>query len=101
MSSRVVHKFTVSLDPIALMGTQVIDIPAGADLVHCAAQRNSIALWYEVPYTSEPYDGPTEQHGFQVFGAGTGPIGNHLKHIGTALFADGDLVLHVYEVIYP
>lgn len=101
MSSRVVHKFPISIDPIAVMGTQIIDIPAGADLVHCAAQGHTIALWYEVPYSEEPYEGPTVRHGFQVFGTGNGPIGDHLKHVGTALFAGGDLVLHVYEVIYP
>lgn len=32
---------------------------------------------------------------------GNGLIGDHLTYVGTALFGDGGLVLHVYEVIYP
>lgn len=90
-------KFPVSLDPIALMGTQVTQIPEGARLVHCAAQGNAIGLWYEIPDEKSTV---TEQHGFQVFGTGH-PINNHLTYVGTALFDDGNLVLHVYEVVYP
>lgn len=95
MSGRTVWKFPVSIDPaLAAAFTQVVPIPAGARFLHAAAQGYAIALWYEVP---DP-EAATEDHRFQVFGTGTGPIGDHLTYVGTGVFADGSLVLHVYEV---
>lgn len=100
VSQRTVWKYTVAVDPLSAMGTQVVQIPEGARFLHCEAQHSrEIGLWYEVPDpATKP---PTEQHGFQIFGTGNGLIGDHLKYVGTALFGDGGLVLHVYEVIYP
>lgn len=93
MSGRAVWKFPVSIDPLAVQFTQSIAIPAGARFLHAAAQGYAVALWYEV----DP-DAETEDHGFQVYGTGTGPIGDHLTYVGTGVFAEGSLVLHVYEV---
>lgn len=95
MSGRVVWKFPISLDPLTVEFTQVAHIPGGAKFLHCAPQGlGTIALWYEIP---DP-DAEKAQHGFQIFGTGHGPIGDHLSYVGTALFDSGRLVLHVYEV---
>lgn len=91
--SREVWKFPVSVDPVAVQFTQTHEIPVGARFLHGAAQGRSIALWYEIDLSAE-----TEQRGFQVFGTGNGPIGDHLTYVATGLFADGGLVLHAYEV---
>lgn len=96
--NRTVWKFPVIVNSLTALGTQVVQIPAGARFLHCAAQGNSIGLWYEIPDQDTEV---TEKHGFQIFGTGTGPIGDHLRYVGSALFDDGALVLHVYEVIYP
>lgn len=94
MSGRVVWKFPVSLEPLAVMFTQVVRIPKGARLIASGAQKHNIALWYEVPDTTAPM----EEHHFQIFGTGDGPIGDHLTHIATVGVDDFALVLHVYEV---
>lgn len=93
MSVRVVWKFTVSLDPLAAQFTQSIAMPIGARFLHAAAQGHALALWYEVDPKAE-----TEDRRFQLFGTGDGPIRDHLTYVGTGIFADGALVLHVYEV---
>lgn len=94
MSARTVWKFAISIDPIAVQFTQNVAIPAGARFLHAAAQGYAVALWYEVPDPAAA----TEDHRFQVFGTGHGPIGDHLTYVGTGIFAEGTLVLHVYEV---
>jgi len=99
MADRTVWKFPLHIDPLTVQFTQVKHIPEGAQFLHCAAQGNDVALWYEIP---DP-DAGTVQHGFQIFGTGTGPIGDHLTYVGTATFDDklsgvtASLVLHVYE----
>jgi hypothetical protein len=93
MTARTIWKFPIDVNVLTASFTNVVSIPRGAKFLHCAAQKNSIALWYEIP---DP-EAPTEQRGFQIFGTGTGPVGDHLSYVGTALLADGELVLHVYE----
>lgn len=92
MSKREVWKFAISGNTITAMASNHIDIPEGARFLHCAAQGNSIALWYEVDTTA-----PVSTHQFHYFGTGLGPIPEDLVYLGTALFADGSFVLHVYE----
>jgi hypothetical protein len=94
MSDRTIWKYTIPVHVLSAMSTTVQHIPERARLLHIAQQDGSIALWYEIP---DP-DAPKVQHGFQLFGTGTGPIGDHLDYVGTTLHADGQLVLHVYEV---
>lgn len=94
MSGRTVWKFPIVVNVLTASVTNVVHIPEGAKFLHCAAQgHGTIALWYEIPDT----EAPKVQHGFQIFGTGTDPIGDHLTYVGTALFAGGDLVLHLYE----
>jgi len=92
--NRTIWKYTIPVNELAASFTNVEYIPAGARFLTCAEQNGNIALWYEIP---DP-DAETEEHGFQLFGTGTGPIGDHLSYVGTTLHADGLLVLHIYEV---
>jgi hypothetical protein len=100
MAGRTIWKYLIPVNELTASFTTVQRIPAGARYLTCAVQSNSpsrlgqIALWYEIP---DP-DAEKVQHGFQIFGTGTGPIGDHLDYVGTTLHADGQLVLHVYEV---
>lgn len=94
MTGRTVWKFPIHVNPLAVMFTQVLHIPPGARFLHAAEQHGHIALWYEVPDPAAE----TEQHGFQVFGTGTGPIGDHLTWVATVPMRGASLVLHVYEV---
>jgi hypothetical protein len=94
MSGRTIWKYTIPVNALAASFTNVEYIPEGARFLSVAPQHGSIALWYEIP---DP-DAPPIEHGFQLFGTGTGPIGDHLDYVGTTLHADGQLVLHVYEV---
>jgi hypothetical protein len=88
--SRTIWKYTL---PITAL-TTVQWIPQGARFLAIAPQGDSIALWYEIP---DP-DAEKEKHGFQQFGTGASPIGDHLNYVGTTLHAGGQLVLHTYEV---
>ena len=93
MADRTVWKFPLHVDAMTVQFTQVTFIPEGARFLHCAAQHNSIGLWYEIP---DP-DATKIKHGFQIFGTGNSPIGDHLTYVGSAIFHEGALVLHVYE----
>jgi hypothetical protein len=94
MSGRTVWKYTIPVHVLSAMSTTVLHIPIGARLLHVAAQHGGIALWYEIPNP----DAPKIQRGFQIFGTGTGPIDDHLTYVGTTMHAQGELVLHVYEI---
>lgn len=71
-----------------------LDIPAGARFLTCADQHDEIATWWEIPDVTAP----TEPRRIQLFGTGTGPIGDHLTYLGTTLHTGGSLVLHLYQV---
>jgi len=93
-SGRTVWKFPLAVDPLTVQFTQVKYIPEGARFLYGARQGGAIGLWFEIP---DP-EAEKVHRGFQIFGTGNAPIGDHLTYLTTALFADGDLVLHVYEV---
>lgn len=92
-TERTVWVYRIPVNVLTASTTTVHRIPDGARLLQLAEQRGQVALWYEVP---DP-EATKVRHGFQLFGTGTGPIGDHLVYVGTALLAGGDLVLHVYE----
>jgi hypothetical protein len=94
VSGRTVWKYTIPVNVLTASFTTVQHIPTGARFLTSANQDGAIALWYEIP---DP-DAEKIQRRFQIFGTGTGPIGDHLTYVGTTLHADGALVLHVYEV---
>lgn len=73
----------------------VIDMPAGAVVLSVANQREHLAVYAEVC----PGQRTTTPHRFRIAGTGH-PIDMEpgQRFIGTVLFADGDLVFHVYEL---
>lgn len=68
-------------------------LPHDPRFLHAREQRDSLCAWFEVDDTNA-----LAQYSFQVFGTGHGPIGDHLLYLGTGIFDEGDLVLHLYQV---
>lgn len=95
MNDRTVWVYRIPVNVLTAATTTVLRIPEGARTLHCAEQKGSIAIWCEIPDQSATQ----VERRFQIFGTGTGPIGDHLTYVGTTLHANGDLVLHLYEVI--
>jgi hypothetical protein len=93
--NRVVWKYAIPVNELTASFTNALHIPERARFLHCAEQHGSIALWFEIPFP----DAPKVERGFQLFGTGTGPIRDGLTYVGTTLHADGQLVLHIYEVV--
>lgn len=91
MSRRAVWKYAIRL---GAGGVATFDIPEGARFLHCAAQADSVGLWFEV----SPSETSTQQRAFRIFTTGDASIDAHLTYVGTALFSNGAFVLHVYEV---
>jgi hypothetical protein len=93
--NRTIWKYTIPVNELTASFTNVLHIPERARFLTCAEQHGAIALWYEIPFPNDP---KVEPRRFQIFGTGAGPIGDHLNYLGTTLHADGQLVLHIYEV---
>jgi len=70
-----------------------ITMPVGAEVLHMAAQGDTICLWARVDR-----DSGLEQRRFHVIATGQ----EHEKlpefYLGTVLLLDGRLVLHVFEL---
>jgi hypothetical protein len=91
---RVVYKYV--LEARAGIEQVLFTIPQGAAFCHLQAQKDQVALWYEVD-TEQPLH--IEGVVFRGFLTGEKiPNNGVYLHIGTALFNDGDFVFHVYEV---
>lgn len=91
---KTVWKFALPVNVLSASFSSVFQIPKGAKFLHCREQGGHLGLWFEV----DP-DAVKEKRTFQLFGTGTGPIRNGLEYVGTGIFADGELVLHVYESV--
>lgn len=92
MTDLTVWKFTVPVNVLSAMATNLVRIPKGARLLHAREQGKDFAMWFEV----DP-DAPTEPHHYQLFGTGTG-CPTRGVYVGTGVYAEGSLVIHVYEV---
>jgi hypothetical protein len=90
---RAVWKFEIPITPWSTGAGQVFQVPKGALFRAVAAQGEHVAIWMEV----DP-GGETEERWFRDFGTGYALEGDNLTYLGTCLFSDGALVLHVYEV---
>lgn len=95
MTGRTIWVHRIPVNALSVSFTTVVRMPSGSRLVHLREQRGSIALWFEVPDPAAE----KQARNFQIFGTGTGPIRDGLGYVGTCIFADGELVLHVYEVV--
>jgi hypothetical protein len=86
---KVVWKISVPVNVLTASFTNSFHLPAGAKFLHCREQHDALSLWFEVD---------TEARSIQFFGTGVGPIREGLEYVGTVIFSDGNLVLHIYEV---
>lgn len=76
---------------------QAIEMPVGSTFLSAATQHGEIAMWFEVP----EYEKQREERKFIPIGTGTQidiPV-NERKFLGTALFLEGNFVLHIFEII--
>lgn len=96
-----IHKY-----PVQIQNLFTIQMPAGAEVVHVALQRDEPFMWVKID-TSQPL----KLYEFGVFGTGedmtdTGndyPHNNpvaHAPHLGTFLMSGGALVFHLFGGLY-
>jgi len=95
---------TVYRYPLKLEDEQVIEMPAGAEILHVARRENhrvmlgvagvhdAIELWARV----DP-DQPVQPRHIRVAGTGHLLGDDELVHLGTVQTAEGRLVFHIFE----
>lgn len=87
-----IHKYTLET-----FGPEVtVKMPAGAIVRHAGNQHGNLCLWAEVDTNN-----PLRDRIFRVVGTGNRlecESGRYLNYRGTAIFSNGDLVLHVFEL---
>ena len=71
----------------------IVEMPAGTEVLAFDNQRETPTLWALV----DPEGDERETRQFVLYGTGHQSNGRALRHIGTALFAEGALVLHCFE----
>lgn len=86
---RTVFKYEIPFD-----GHAMLALPLGAELLHFGNQREIPTLWAMV----DPEQPPTK-HVFRLAGTGHEIEEKIVKFIGTAQFAGGSLVFHLFEVL--
>jgi hypothetical protein len=69
-----------------------VDMPKGAEILSVHQQRNSLCFWALVFPNQE-----REKRRFVICGTGYPVFDEKLKFLGTAFFADGNIVFHVFE----
>lgn len=89
--SKVVFKYELQA------GVTLIKLPVGSKPLHVATQHDRLQMWVLIPKDVVSF---TERF-FAVFGTGHPFDRPGASHIGTVLTADGDYVLHVFEVDRP
>lgn len=72
-----------------------LTLPRTKKILHVGNQREEICVWFEVDTL---YELSEKEHSFVVVGTGQ-VVESNWHHIGSAIFAGGDLVWHVYEVV--
>ena len=72
---------------------QILMVPRGAEFLTAAVQRNSICVWYKC----DP-DNPMVPCKIAIIPTGHIPPKSAL-YLGTCMFMDGAVVLHVFEVL--
>ena len=81
---RTVWKFTLEL-----VDYQVVAMPDGARIIHCADQMGALCIWAEVDT-----DAPMVSRTVAVVGTGHRLVGGH--HVGSVMQREGLLVWHIY-----
>jgi len=87
MKSETIWKF-----PLELHEEQKIEMPKGANIIHCAEQHDRICLWAEVdPKASKVYQT------FYVLGTGWDHRPKSaITHVGSVVMSKSPFVWHVY-----
>lgn len=93
MMRKTIWKFDIPIDVMTASFTTVKRIPKGSRLLHVREQRNSVCMWFEVDPEAE-----LEAHHFQLHATGN-DVHPGLSYLGTCIFAEGNLVIHLYEVV--
>ena len=87
--SKTIYKYDLAI------GSNIRTMPKGAIIIHVGNQAETLTIWVEV----DPRQ-PEEARHFLTIGTGHPiPPNDTLMYIGTALFAGGSLVWHVYEIM--
>jgi hypothetical protein len=81
-----VYKYMLPAAP----GLHTVEMPPTAEIIAVREQFNSIAIWARVLADSDKFP-----RGFRVIE--TGKEAPESKYQGTAIFADGRYVLHVFD----
>jgi hypothetical protein len=69
-------------------------MPTGAKVLHFDNQDEHPTLWAQVNVEM-----PTTKRQFRLAGTGHSLGAHNLVHVGTALFARGSLVFHLFEIV--
>jgi hypothetical protein len=72
---------------------QTIEVPAGTEFLTAQVQNSAICVWYKC----DP-DNPPMQRSIAIVPTGGTPPETVL-YLGTCMFMDGQIVLHVFEVV--
>lgn len=88
---RTIHKHVIS--PDAFGYSQSFGIQHGAKFLSAGGQRGNVALWFEVETSNS--GGSRE---FQVVPTG-GEVPPYGEYRATVLFAAGEFVVHLYEIL--
>lgn len=83
---QVIHKYTLEKRL-----WQVLQIPAGAEVVHVGAQHDRIQIWAIVDNKR-----PIQSRGFTVIMTGF-DVPFDSEYLGTVLLHNGTTVLHVFQ----
>ena len=80
--------------PIQCVGTQIIELPEGAEILTAQLQREMgrLCLWVKVDTEK-----PKVIRSIRIYGTGHPIEQEKLKYISTYQVADGMLVFHVFE----
>lgn len=77
---------------------QVIRVPRGAEMLHAGLQRGHFCVWYLCDPDPEV---PPEERSIRICGTGHEVPDGPLRHLGTLLLSNDQLVFHVFEVLKP
>jgi hypothetical protein len=76
---------------LAMTDHQVVQMPAGAEVLHVAMQYDNLCVWFRC----DP-DAPKVDRRFCIAGTGRDLDGAG-KYLGTSILMGGNLVLHVFD----
>lgn len=85
---------TVYKQVLQIEDKQIIEVPAGAKLLHVGLQNGQACIWYECET-----ENVRESRTIYCFGTGHQMPALDLNYIGTVIMLNGALVFHFYEKV--